>query len=103
MYTRAVLLLHSDIQRKGLILMASFSYKTRGVCSRQIDFDLDGGKVKNIRFTSGCNGNTQGVARLAEGMDAKEVIARLKGVDCGGRGTSCPDQLACAIEQALKG
>lgn len=82
--------------------MAEFAYKTRGVCSRQINFELDNGIVKNVRFTSGCNGNTQGVARLAEGMPAKEIIARLKGVDCNGRGTSCPDQLACAIEQAMQ-
>ena len=82
--------------------MASFSYTTRGVCSRKIDFDIEDGRVKNVRFTSGCNGNTQGVARLAEGMMAEEVISRLKGVDCGGRGTSCPDQLATAIELALQ-
>ncbi len=82
--------------------MASFSYTTRGVCSRKIDFDIENGIVKNVRFTSGCNGNTQGVARLVEGMTTEEVIRRLKGVDCGGRGTSCPDQLATAIELALQ-
>ena len=82
--------------------MSTFSYTPRGVCSRKITFDLENGIVKNVQFTSGCNGNTQGLSRLAEGMKAADVIARLKGVDCGGRGTSCPDQLANAIELALK-
>ncbi len=72
-------------------------YKTRGVCASKILFDLDGDTVKNIRFVGGCNGNTQGVARLAEGMKIDEVIARLKGVHCGMKPTSCPDQLAQAL------
>lgn len=72
-------------------------YKTRGVCASKILFDLDGDTVKNIRFVSGCNGNTQGVARLAEGMKIDEVVARLKGVHCGMKPTSCPDQLAQAL------
>lgn len=80
--------------------MKSYSYKTQGTCSREIYFDLDGGKVKNVRFVMGCQGNTTGVARLVEGMDADEAIARLEGIDCGGRGTSCPDQLARAIKAA---
>ncbi len=78
----------------------TYRYKTRGVCSREILFDLEGGKVCNIRFIGGCNGNTQGIAKLAEGMDADEVVHRLRNVSCNGRGTSCPDQLAIAIEQA---
>lgn len=82
--------------------MKSYSYKTKGTCSSEIHFDIDNDTVKNVRFVSGCNGNTQGVARLAEGMRAEEVIRRLKGTDCRGRGTSCPDQLALALEQALK-
>lgn len=82
--------------------MKSYSYKTKGTCSAEIHFDIDGGRVKNIRFVNGCSGNTQGVARLAEGMLAEEVISRLKGTDCRGRGTSCPDQLALAIEDAIK-
>ena len=81
--------------------MAKFSYTPRGVCSAQIDFEIDDGKVHNIHFTRGCSGNTQGVARLAEGRDAKEVVAILSGTDCNGRGTSCPDQLAKAISCAL--
>lgn len=82
--------------------MAAFSFTPHGVCSAKIDFEIEDGIVKNIRFTRGCNGNTQGIARLAEGMRATEVIKRLKGTDCGGRGTSCPDQLALAIEAALE-
>ncbi|MBR4579272.1 MAG: TIGR03905 family TSCPD domain-containing protein [Oscillospiraceae bacterium] len=76
-----------------------YSYKTRGTCSREIHFDVVDGKVHNIHFVDGCNGNTQGVAALAEGMDVDEVIARLKGIRCGFRPTSCPDQLARALEQ----
>ena len=72
-------------------------YKTRGVCASKILFDLDGDTVKNIRFVGGCTGNTQGVARLAEGMKIDEVVARLKGVHCGMKPTSCPDQLAQAL------
>ena len=77
------------------------TYTPTGVCSAQIDFDLEDGILHNIRFTRGCNGNTQGVSSLAEGMPADEVIRRLKGINCGGRGTSCPDQLSKAIEEAL--
>ncbi len=80
--------------------MKNFSYKTRGTCSREIRFDLDGNTVKNVQFVMGCNGNTQGISKLVEGMDADELIARLEGIDCGGRGTSCPDQLAKAVRLA---
>lgn len=82
--------------------MSKFSYTPRGVCSAQIDFEIEDGIVKNVHFTRGCNGNTQGIARLAEGMRATDVIAKLKNVDCGGRGTSCPDQLAKALSLALE-
>lgn len=78
------------------------TYKPSGVCSRAITFDIDDGVVHNVSFAGGCNGNTQGVARLAEGMDAEELIKRLDGIECGFRGTSCPDQLAQALKQALK-
>lgn len=81
--------------------MKHCEYKTKGVCSAKIEFDLDGSVVRNIKFTSGCSGNTQGVSGLAEGMDAREVVRRLRGIDCNGRGTSCPDQLAIAISEAL--
>ena len=77
-------------------------YTTRGTCSRLIKFDVDGDKVKDVQFVMGCHGNTQGVAKLVEGMDSHEVIKRLKGIDCNGRGTSCPDQLAQALEQYLE-
>ncbi len=80
--------------------MKNFSYRTKGTCSREIRFDLDGNIVKNVQFIMGCSGNTQGVARLVEGMDADELINRLEGIDCGGRGTSCPDQLAKAVRAA---
>lgn len=78
------------------------TYSTRGVCSSQIEFEIEEDKVKNVKFTNGCNGNTQGISRLVEGMNVNDVIKRLKGTDCRGRGTSCPDQLATALEQALK-
>ena len=77
------------------------TYKTQGVCSQKIDFDIEDGKVRNVRFYGGCNGNTQGVARLVEGMDVNEAIARMEGIQCGFKGTSCPDQLAIALEKAL--
>lgn len=80
--------------------MAKYSFTPSGVCSVQIDFEVEDNKVKNIVFTRGCSGNTQGMARLAEGMDIDEVIKRLKGTDCRGKGTSCPDQLAKALELA---
>ena len=77
-------------------------YKTKGVCAQGIEFEIDDNKkVHNIKFTGGCSGNTQGVAQLAEGMDADEVISRLEGIRCGFKPTSCPDQLAKAIRQAL--
>lgn len=80
--------------------MKSFKYKTQGTCSKEISFELDGKTVKNVHFLFGCMGNTQGVSKLVEGMDVDEAISRLKGIDCNGRGTSCPDQLARALEQA---
>ena len=76
------------------------TYKTFGVCSQKIDFDLVDGVVHNVVFTGGCRGNTQGVARLAEGMEATEIIKRCKGIECRGD-NSCPNQLALALEQNL--
>ncbi len=78
-----------------------YEYVTKGTCARKIFFDLEDGKVRNVKFVAGCSGNTQGVARLVEGMDAKEAISRIKGIRCGAKPTSCPDQLAQALEQAL--
>lgn len=82
--------------------MAKFTYQPSGVCSVQIDFEVDGGVVHNVKFTRGCNGNTQGIGALVEGMRIEEVIKRLKGTDCNGRGTSCPDQLARALELSME-
>ncbi|HJC26912.1 TIGR03905 family TSCPD domain-containing protein [uncultured Alistipes sp.] len=72
----------------------------QGTCSRQIDIDIDGEKILNVQFTGGCHGNTQGVAALVRGMRIDEAIARLDGIDCRGKGTSCPDQLARALKAA---
>ena len=76
-------------------------YMTSGTCASSIDFDMDGTKVKNLRFNGGCNGNGKGIAALVEGMEAQEVIKRCKGIRCGMKRTSCPDQLARALEQYL--
>ena len=76
-------------------------YRTRGTCSQAIQFDIVDDKVRNVQFIGGCSGNTQGVARLIEGMDVHEAISRMEGIHCGPRPTSCPDQLACALKQAI--
>ncbi|QNM04570.1 TIGR03905 family TSCPD domain-containing protein [Qiania dongpingensis] len=75
------------------------SYKTHGVCSREIRFEIEGNTIKTVQFIGGCAGNTQGVARLIAGMDVDEAIQKIDGIDCGGRGTSCPDQLAKALKE----
>ena len=77
-------------------------YKTQGVCSKEIHFDVKDNKVVNVQYIGGCSGNTQGVARLTEGMTVPEAISRLEGIRCGVRPTSCPDQLAKALKQALE-
>lgn len=76
-------------------------YSVKGVCSRLVKFDLNNGRVYNVEFLGGCNGNLKGIARLVEGMEAQEVINRLKGTTCGFKNTSCPDQFAHALEQAI--
>lgn len=77
-------------------------FPTCGVCSQAIVIELtDDNVVSSVEFIGGCQGNTQGVASLAKGMKAEEVIARLRGIDCGRKGTSCPDQLACALRQMI--
>ena len=78
-----------------------YQYKTKGTCSQMIYFDVEDNKVHNVQFMGGCNGNTQGVAKLAEGRDAKELVALLEGIKCGFKSTSCPDQLAQAIKEVL--
>lgn len=78
-----------------------FTYATKGVCSKQITFDIVNNVVKNVKFTGGCSGNLQGIGKLVEGMNALEAIKRLRGIECGEKGTSCPDQLSRAIEKCL--
>lgn len=77
-----------------------FSYKTRGTCSREIAFEIEDGKVKNVQFFGGCNGNLKGIGALVEGMDVDDVIRRVEGIRCGMKSTSCPDQLAQALKAA---
>ena len=74
-------------------------YKTKGVCSMEIHFDIEDDKVKNVKYIGGCAGNTIGVAKLVEGMPVDEVITRLEGIPCGFKSTSCPDQLAQALKE----
>ena len=78
------------------------TYKTKGTCSQNIDFRLEDGKIYDVVFTGGCNGNLKGIAALVEGMDAREAISKLEGIQCGFRSTSCPDQLAKALREALQ-
>lgn len=78
-----------------------YTYTTRGVCSRQITVEIEGETIKSVTFLGGCHGNTQGLSALIKGMNAQEAVERLEGINCGGRGTSCPDQLAHAIKEAL--
>lgn len=77
----------------------NYEYKTKGVCSRKITFSVEDGKVKNVAFDGGCNGNGKGVGALVEGMAVDEAISRMKGIRCGMKPTSCPDQLARALEE----
>ncbi len=82
--------------------MKSIHFSPKGVCSRGIDIELEDGIIQSVRFQGGCAGNTQGVAALVKGMSAKEAIERLAGIRCGFKPTSCPDQLAKALAEALK-
>ena len=77
-----------------------YEYKTKGTCSQHILFEIEEGKLKNVQFLGGCNGNLKGIGALVEGMDVDEVIRRLEGTCCGMKPTSCPDQLAQALKQA---
>ena len=77
-----------------------YEYTTKGTCSRSILFDVEDGKVKNVQFIGGCNGNLKGIGALVEGMDIDEVISRVEGIKCGMKSTSCPDQLAQALKAA---
>ena len=78
----------------------NFSYKTKGTCSYQINFSINENIVNNVEFIGGCKGNTKGIAALVEGMSVDEVISRLRHITCGAKPTSCPDQLAQALQKA---
>ncbi len=78
----------------------TYTYKTRGTCSSQITFDIDGDIVTNVKFYGGCNGNLKGIAKLVDGMRVEDIAEKLSGVTCGFKSTSCPDQLAKAITEA---
>ena len=75
-----------------------YEYKTKGTCSQRIFFDVENGKVTNVQFVGGCNGNLKGISQLVTGMKAEDVIERLEGTKCGFKNTSCPDQLAKALK-----
>jgi uncharacterized protein (TIGR03905 family) len=79
-----------------------YTYRTQGVCSQAIEFELEDGIIHGVEFFGGCNGNLKAISKLVEGQDAETVIAILKGNDCAGRGTSCADQFALGLEGALK-
>lgn len=78
-----------------------YEYKTKGTCSQKIYFDIEEGKVMNVQFLGGCNGNLQGISSLVEGMDVDAVIQKLEGIRCGFKPTSCPDQLAKALKETI--
>ena len=77
-----------------------YEYKTSGTCAQRILFEIEEGKVKNVQFIGGCNGNLKGIGALVEGMSIEDVIARVEGITCGMKSTSCPDQLAQALKKA---
>lgn len=79
----------------------TYKYRTSGTCARTITFDLEDGKVSNVSFEGGCNGNLKGISAIVEGMDASHIIERFGGIRCGFKSTSCPDQLAKALKEAL--
>ena len=78
----------------------TYTYRTSGTCSSSISFDYEDGRVSNVRFSGGCNGNLKGIAALVDGMSADEIIAKCSGIKCGFKNTSCPDQLAKAVAAA---
>jgi uncharacterized protein (TIGR03905 family) len=89
-----------NLSQKGKGFM-QYTYQTSGTCSREILFEIEDGKVKNVQYIGGCNGNLKGIGALIEGMDVQEAITRLEGITCGPKATSCPDQLAKALKKAL--
>ena len=76
-------------------------YQPKGVCSKAIDVEVEGSVTKSVKFTGGCNGNLQGISSLVAGMKIEDAISRLRGIKCGVKNTSCPDQLACALQEIL--
>lgn len=78
-----------------------FEYKTKGTCSQKIFFEIEDNILKNVQFLGGCNGNLKGIASLVEGMNVQDVINRIEGIHCGMKSTSCPDQLATALKEAI--
>ncbi len=78
-----------------------YKYRTKGTCARQIEFEINDGIVSNVRFEGGCNGNLKGIASLVNGMKAEDIIERCEGIRCGFKSTSCPDQLASALKEAI--
>lgn len=82
--------------------MAKINYKTNGTCAREISLEIEDGKIKEVSFFGGCNGNTQGISKLVVGMDAKEAMEKLSGIRCGFKSTSCPDQLSKAIKELIE-
>lgn len=78
-----------------------YEYKTKGTCSQRIFFEIEEGKLKNVQFLGGCHGNLQGICALVEGMEVNDVISKIEGIHCGMKPTSCPDQLATALKEAL--
>lgn len=82
--------------------MYKLVYKTNGTCSTEIEVNIEHGTLISVSFKSGCEASLQGICKLVEGMPVHEVIKKLKGIDCEGKGTSCPDQLSKALEEALK-
>lgn len=90
----------AEITQKEMLRM-TYTYRPTGVCSSQIDLELEDGVIRSVAFTGGCNGNLQGISCLVKDMDAKEAIGKLQGIRCGGKPTSCPDQLSRALAAAL--
>lgn len=80
----------------------TYTYTPKGVCSRKIQVDVEDGIIRDVQVLGGCNGNLQGISNLVVGMDAKDAISRMKGIRCGMKPTSCPDQIAVALEKALE-
>lgn len=80
----------------------TYTYMPKGVCSRKMTVELDGEIIKSVKVEGGCNGNLQGISHLVEGMNARDAIAKMRGIRCGFKSTSCPDQLSLALEEALQ-